>query len=271
MRSSKLPESNRGNPLCWNDCKETSYHIYSRCDPSTNNQSGNAEKIRIVISMFEIIGNESCPQQIQTLPEKSSISWTHCFRQRNPTSCQKDPRHEKFEEPWKQERHNARLRKLRFLQYNDKEFTGRLKTFLWSPEDDVPFKWTKDHEIFFRDTKNRISEEDILALPNPKYPFHIHVDSSSIGIGSMLVQEFPSGKRIVSFSSRAFTKDEQKMSTLYSELCGIRSARHTYEHLIIGSRHPIKNLLWSHCCTCGREKKIVSPFLPIPSDQYSVR
>ena len=54
--------------------------------------------------------------------------------------------------------------------------------------DDVPFKWTKEHEILFQNIKNRMSEETILALPNPKYPFHIHVDSSNIGTDSILVQ-----------------------------------------------------------------------------------
>ena len=114
------------------------------------------------------------------------------------------------------------------------------KPFYELLRDDTPFKWTKEHENLFQDIKNRISEETILAVPNPKYPFHIHVDSSSIGTGSILIQDFPSGKRIVSFNSRVFTKDEQKMSTLHRELCGIISALQTYEHFIIGSRHPIK-------------------------------
>ena len=73
--------------------------------------------------------------------------------------------------------------------------------------DDVPFKWTKEHEELFRNIKDRISEETIIAVRNPKYPFHFHVDSSSIGFGSILVQEFPNGKRIVSFNSRVLTKD----------------------------------------------------------------
>ena len=94
-------------------------------------------------------------------------------------------------------------------------------------------------ENLFQD-KNIISEETISTVPNPKYPFHIHVDSSSIGIEPILIQDFPSGKRIVSFNSRAFTKDEQKMSTLHRELCRIISALQTYEHFIIGSPHPIK-------------------------------
>ena len=113
------------------------------------------------------------------------------------------------------------------------------KPFYELLRDDVQFKWTKEHEGYFRNNKDRISEETTLAVPNPKYPFHFHVDSSSIGTGSILVQEFPSGKSIVSFNSRNFTKDEQKMSTLHRELCGIISALQTYEHFIIGSPYPI--------------------------------
>ena len=114
------------------------------------------------------------------------------------------------------------------------------KSFYELLRDDFLFKWTNEHDELFRNIKDRISEETILAVPNPKYPFHILVDSSSIGTGSILVQEFPSGKRIVSFNSRVFTKDEEKMSTLHRELCGIISALQTYEHFIIGSPHPIK-------------------------------
>ena len=72
------------------------------------------------------------------------------------------------------------------------------KPFYELLRDDTPFKWTKEHKNLFQDIKNRISEETILAVPNPKYPFHIHVDPSSIGTGSTLVQDFPSGKRIES-------------------------------------------------------------------------
>ena len=71
-------------------------------------------------------------------------------------------------------------------------------------------------------------------------PFPIHVDSSSIDTGSIMVQEFPNGKRIVSFTSRVLLEDEQKMSTLHPEVCGIISHLQTYEHFIIGSQHPIK-------------------------------
>ena len=98
------------------------------------------------------------------------------------------------------------------------------KHFYEPLRDDVPFKWTREHGKLYQNIRDRISEETNLALPNLKYPFHIHVDPSSIGTGSIMDQEFPSGERIVSFKSREFTKDEKKMATLHRELCGVLSA-----------------------------------------------
>ena len=65
------------------------------------------------------------------------------------------------------------------------------------------------------------------------------MDSSIVGNGCILIQQFPEGKRIISLNSRIFDKAEQKMSTLHRELCGIVSALQTYEHYLIGSHFPI--------------------------------
>ena len=93
--------------------------------------------------------------------------------------------------------------------------------------------------------KDRISEDTILAILSTVYPFHIHVDSSNVGTGCILIQHFPEGKRILSFISRNFDKAEQGMSTIHRELCGIVSALQTYEHYINGSPYPIY-LYWDH-------------------------
>ena len=106
-------------------------------------------------------------------------------------------------------------------------------------KDTTPFKWTDQHEELFKEIKTRISEDTILAVPPTKYSFRIHAGSSNVGTGCILVQQFPEGKRIVSFNSRVFDNAEQKMSTLHRELCGIVSALQTYEHYIIGSPSPI--------------------------------
>ena len=95
---------------------------------------------------------------------------------------------ENFEEPWKQERRDARLRKFNFLQYFHKNLDVDSKPFNdLLNDDDVPFKWTKDHKKLFQNIKDRIIKETILAVPKPKYPFHIYVESTSIGTGSNFV------------------------------------------------------------------------------------
>ena len=106
-------------------------------------------------------------------------------------------------------------------------------------KDSTPFHWTYENEKHFQSFKDRISEDTILAVPSTDYPFHILVDSSNVGTGCILIQQFPEGKRIISFNSRIFDKAEQKMSTLHRELCGIVSALQTYEHYIVGSPFPI--------------------------------
>ena len=106
-------------------------------------------------------------------------------------------------------------------------------------KDSTSFHWTEKHEALFNSIKERNHKDTVLAVPSTDYPFHIHVDSSNVGTGCILIQQFPEGKRIISFNSHVFDKAEQKMSTLHRELCGIVSALQTYEHYIIGSPFPI--------------------------------
>ena len=101
------------------------------------------------------------------------------------------------------------------------------------------FHWTEEHEKLFSSIKERNHNDTVLAVPSTDYPFHFHVDSSNAGTVFFLIQQFPEGKRVISFNSRVFEKAEQKLSALHRELRGIVSALQTYEHYIIGSPFPI--------------------------------
>ena len=109
--------------------------------------------------------------------------------------------------------------------------------------------------------KERILKDTVLAVSSTEYPFHIDVDSSNVGTGCIVIQQFPEGKRIISFNSRVFDKAEQKLSTL-RELCGIVSALQTYEHYIIGS--PVPNYLYCDhkpiLCLWGRKGQLSHRF-----------
>ena len=82
-------------------------------------------------------------------------------------------------------------------------------------KDSTPFHWTEEHETLFNSIKERSHKDTVLAVPSTEYPFHIHVDSSNVGTGCIHIQQFPEGKRIISFNSRVIGKAEQKMSTLH--------------------------------------------------------
>ena len=67
-------------------------------------------------------------------------------------------------------------------------------------KDSTLFHWTHEHEKLFQSIKDRISEDTILAVLSADYTFHIHEDSSKVGTGCILIQEFPEGKLIISFN-----------------------------------------------------------------------
>ena len=118
---------------------------------------------------------------------------------------------------------------------------------------DVNINWEEEHEKLFNILKEKFAHDISLAIPNANYSFHIHADSSNLGTGCILIQQFPDRKRIVSANSRVFDKAEQKMSPQHRELCGIISALQTYEFYLIGFPYPIylfcdhmpKLFLWS--------------------------
>ena len=58
-------------------------------------------------------------------------------------------------------------------------------------KDSTPFHWTEEHEKLFNSIKERIHKDTVLAVPSTDYPFHIHVDSSNVGTGCNLIQQFP--------------------------------------------------------------------------------
>ena len=95
---------------------------------------------------------------------------------------------------------------------------------------DVNFKWEGEHEKVLYILKEKFAHDISLAFPNANYPFHMHADSSNLGTGFILIQQFLDlHQRIASESSRVFDKAEQKMSPQHRELCGIISALQKFE------------------------------------------
>ena len=72
----------------------------------------------------------------------------------------------------------------------------------------TPFHWTEQDEKLFKSIKERIHKDTVLTVSPIDYPFHIHLDSSNVGTGCILIQQFSEGERFISFNSRVFDKAE---------------------------------------------------------------
>ena len=77
-------------------------------------------------------------------------------------------------------------------------------------KDTTLFKWLPEHEKVFTDLKQRFCHDISKAFPSNEYPFHIHADSSNLGTGCVLIQDFPDRKRMISANSRVFDRLNRK-------------------------------------------------------------
>ena len=101
-------------------------------------------------------------------------------------------------------------------------------------KDSTPFHWTEEHEVLFNSIKERIHKDTVLAVPSTDYPFHFHVDSSNVVTGCILIQQFPEGKRIISFNPRVFGTKRNKKCLPFTEnyVKSYQLSRHTNTTLL---------------------------------------
>ena len=81
--------------------------------------------------------------------------------------------------------------------------------------------WCSEAETSFISLKEALTQAPVLACPDFKIPFQIHTDASSVGIGSVLVQEIDGIEHPVAFHSRLLSKTERNYSTTERELLAV--------------------------------------------------
>ena len=82
-------------------------------------------------------------------------------------------------------------------------------TTLASPK--VTFKWTTEINRAFENLKEAFRNSDQLSRPDPDLPFILQTDASAVGMGAVLMQNAPEGKRrIISYASAKFSPTEAR-------------------------------------------------------------
>lgn len=96
--------------------------------------------------------------------------------------------------------------------------------------------WTVEAERSFLALKEALTQAPVLACPDFSKPFQIHSDASSVGIGSVLIQELSGIEHPVAFYSRLLTKTERNYSTTERELLALVDSINHFRPYIEGSR-----------------------------------
>ena len=97
--------------------------------------------------------------------------------------------------------------------------------------------WSEIHRKAFRDLKNKLSSERVLALYHSKKGTILSADASSYGLGGVLLQEQSDGKwKPVMYASRSLTSTEQQIE---KEALGITWASERFKDFLIGKQFHI--------------------------------
>ena len=96
------------------------------------------------------------------------------------------------------------------------------------------FRRTPDETIAFDRLKHILNSDLVLRLPNLDLPFKVQTDASQAGIGAVLLQSYPEGKRPVCYMSKKFTSFQQRWPAIEQECFAIVTAVKHWHHYLHG-------------------------------------
>lgn len=105
--------------------------------------------------------------------------------------------------------------------------------------------WGEEAERSFLALKEALTMAPVLACPDFSLPFQIHTDASSVGIGSVLIQEVDGIEHPVAFHSRLLSKTERNYSTTERELLAVVDSINHFRPYIDGTHFVV---VTDHMC-----------------------
>ena len=74
----------------------------------------------------------------------------------------------------------------------------------------TPFVWTEAQHTAFETLKERLTNPPVLAYADYRFPFKLHTDASTTGLGAVLYQHQDGQDRVVSYASKSLKPSEKK-------------------------------------------------------------
>ena len=102
-------------------------------------------------------------------------------------------------------------------------------------KDKAKFDWTSECETAFRDIKELLSAQPILAIYDPNRPVYIYTDGSGGGIGAVLKQpQDDNVQHPVAYFSKKLNPGQLKKKAMYLECLAIKEAVAYWQYWLIG-------------------------------------
>lgn len=103
------------------------------------------------------------------------------------------------------------------------------------------FQWLNQAQAAFEHLKRALSEAPVLALPNFQLPFTVEIDTSGVGMGTVLSQQ----GHPIAFFNKSFTPRFLGASTYVQELFAITATVKKWCQYLLGHRFTIITDYWS--------------------------
>ena len=87
--------------------------------------------------------------------------------------------------------------------------------------------WNRECQLAFNALKSALTTTPVLGYADFSLPFQLEVDASFCGLGAILSQEQPEGRRVIAYASRSLRPNERNMNNYSSfklELLGLKWA-----------------------------------------------
>ena len=98
------------------------------------------------------------------------------------------------------------------------------------------WQWDKSQEKAYAKIKEKLSEPTILTLYDPKAATKISADTSSFGLGAVLLQKDESSWKPVAYASRSLTETEKRYAQIEKEALAITWACEKFSNYILGKK-----------------------------------
>ena len=109
-------------------------------------------------------------------------------------------------------------------------------------------EWLPVHQLAFSRIKYEIAHTQGVWHVDHKLPLYVCCDGSKRGVGGYLFQLVDGHERVISYFSRATTKDERKWDTRELEVLALISTLEYFRHYVDGQKVFVhtdhKNITW---------------------------